>query len=202
VNVPRPLLVAGLGAAVLAARALDLLTTLALTPDLAGERNVVLGAIGGGWPLLGGLNLFIAILVTGGFAAALRLQGRVRPHRRGLHYGPFLRWSLWGRFRPLADLWRQWPPRRRWAWAVGRLMPWVLIVASLAAAGGNLLALRVPAWRAPWALLVGGPARQALVLLAVAALTALAWSMAEYDLYRHAAAPPPTPAAHAGRPPF
>src|SRR5690349_6175694 len=110
-----------MGAAIVAARALDLLTTLLLTPDLSGERNAVLGAVGGGWPVLGGLNLFVAILVTGGFGAALRLQDRVRPHRRNLHFRPFLRWTVWGRFRPLAGLWHDWPPRRRWAWVVGRL---------------------------------------------------------------------------------
>ena len=184
VRLARPVLVFGVACDVAAARALDLWSTRVLTPDLAGEQNVVLGAAGGGWGGLLLLNLVQVLLVTAAFAAAVAVQPDVRPRRRNLRFLPFWRANVWGRPRPLRELSRRWPPRRRWLWSVGRFLSWAVVACSLTAAGGNMAAYWWPAARPVWAAMVSTPWSQLAVLVSAVAVAALAWIPFEYACYR------------------
>lgn len=185
-RVHRPLLVFGVACNVAAARALDLWSTRVITPDLAGEQNVVLAATGGAWIGLMAMSLVVLALVTTLFALAVAVQTTVRPKRRGLSYDAFLRAVVWGRPRPLRDLLRTWPPRRRWLWCVGRFLPWAVVATSLVAAMGNMAAYWWPVARPWWALMVGNPLSQVAVLLGAILASALLWSQFEYARYRAA----------------
>lgn len=188
-RIHRPVLVFGVACNVAAARGLDLWSTRVITPDLAGEQNVILAATGGAWVGLMALSLLVIAFVTSFFALAVGLQPTVRPKRRGLSYEAFLRTVVWGRPRPLRALLRTWPPRRRWLWCVGRFLPWAVMATSLVAATGNMAAYWWPAARPWWALMVGNPASQLAVLLGAITASCVLWSWFEYSRYRANGAP-------------
>lgn len=177
------MLVFGVACLVAAARTLDLWSTRVVTPDLAGEQNVVLAATGGAWLALILLSFGTVLFVALFFAAAVAVQPSVRPRRRGLSYEAFLRAVVWGRPRPLRDLLRRWPPRRRWLWAVGRFLPWAVIATSLVASSGNISAYFWPPARPWWGLMVGNPLSQLAILLGAIGVSALLWSRFEHRRY-------------------
>lgn len=163
---------------------LDLWSTRVVTPDLAGEQNVILAATDGGWAALIGLSALLVLGTAAVFAAALRVQPTVRPRRRGLAFVPFWRAAIWGRPRPLVRLFREWPPKRRWLWAVGRFLPCAIVATSLLAASGNLAAYAWPWFRPVWAAAVLHPVSQLLLLLAAILAAGIAWAKAEHLRYR------------------
>lgn len=180
----RGLLLLGVTCLVASARTMDLLTTRIVTPDLAGEQNIALSVVGPSWPALIGASLALVALTTGAFAFALHVQPSVRPKRRGLRYVAFLRFAIWGHPKPLRLLFQEWPPRRRWAWAVGRFLPWAVIATSLAAATGNVLAHQVPAFRLTWYYMVSNPLSQATLLAGIILAATIPWSHFEHRQYR------------------
>jgi hypothetical protein len=185
-------LVFGVACLVATARTLDLWSTRVVTPDLAGEQNVVLDSAGGGWTGLILLSVVQVAFAAALFAAAIAVQPQVRPRRRNLRFLPFWRAAIWGRPRPLSELRRRWPPKRRWLWAVGRFFPWAVMACSLVAALGNVLAYNWPPFRAGWALLVGTPLSQVGVLLAAILLAGAVWAVFEHQCYLGAQPAPPS----------
>lgn len=182
-RIQRPALVFGVACHVAAARVLDLWTTRIVTPNLAGEQNLALAALGGSWFSLVLLSLLVTLFVAAFFAAAIAVQPRVLPRRPGLSYEAFLRCMIWGRPRPLRELFWRWPPRRRWLWAVGRFLPWAVVATSLMASVGNLAAYAWPAARPWWALMVGNLLSQAVLLLGAIGASAVPWTRFEHARY-------------------
>lgn len=159
--------VAAVFAATAAAMAADLASTWVVGGgDLAVERNVVFGWIGGGWPFLLGkaaVAVLAAILL---FAWALRHDEAFLPPA-GLPFRRFAVHFLVG----TGDA----PRLRRVAWLLGHLLPWVLVVGSLRAAAGNLLAAWSPFWWRLWRLQVHTLPRQLASFIVLGFLTVAAW---------------------------